>query len=91
MEQEVELRRKEQEEVHRGELAEKDKDIKYLQLKETEANLALEEIRKELLAEQEKVRTLWEKSELDGRRVVELEGSLETHGSALEELKVISI
>ena len=58
-----------------------------MQLKETEANLALEEIRKELLAEQEKVRTLWEKSELDGRRVAELEGSLETQGSELEELK----
>ena len=58
MEQEAELRRKEQEKVHRAELVEKDKDIKYLQLKETEANLALEEIRKELLAKQEKVRSL---------------------------------
>ena len=71
VEQEAELRRKKQEEVHQGELAEKDKDIKFLQLKEMEANLALEEIRKELLAEQEKVRALREKSELDDRRVAE--------------------
>ena len=51
VEQEAELRRKKQEEVHQGELAENDKDIKFLQLKETEANLTLEEIRKELLTE----------------------------------------
>ena len=58
-----------------------------MQLKETEANLALGEIQKELLAEQENVRTLREKSELDGRRVAELEESLETQRSELEELK----
>ena len=55
-----------------------------MQLREREASLALEEIRKELLAEQEKVRALREKSELDDRRVAELEGSLETQGSELK-------
>ena len=68
-------------------LAENAKDIKYWRLKETEANQTIEGVKKELLAEWECVRALQEKTERDGQRIAELEGSLETQGGELAELK----
>ena len=53
-----------------------------------EANLALEGVQKELLAEQENVLALQEKSERDDQRTAKLEESLETQGAELAELKV---
>ena len=52
-----------------------------------EANLTLEGIKKELLAEREIVCALQEKAERHGQRITELEGSLEMHDAELTELK----
>ena len=71
LEREAELRLEEKEKLHQEELAEKAKDVKYWRLKETEANLALEGVQKELLAEQEKVLALQEKGKRDGQRTAE--------------------
>ena len=75
LERELEQRLAEMEKNHQEVLDEKVKDIKYLQLKETEAQKAIEDARKELLAEQESARALREQAKLDGQKVAGLEES----------------
>ena len=58
LEREVGQRLKEMEKNHQEELDEKIKDVRYLQLKETEAQKVVKDVKKDLLAEQESVRAV---------------------------------
>ena len=72
---------------HQEELDEKFKDIRYLQLKETEDQKVIEDAKKDLLAAQESVRALQEQAQLGSQKVDRLEESLKLQGEELSSLR----
>ena len=87
LEREVGQRLAEMEKTNQEVLDEKIKDIRHLQLKETEAQKAIEDVRKDLLTEQESARALREQAQLDSQKVARLEESLKLREEELSSLK----